>query len=378
MPEGPSPMGRALAMAAGALYRSSPNPRVGCVIADASGSIVGQGSTQAAGGPHAEVMALRDTQAQGRSIVGATAYVTLEPCSHHGRTGPCCDALIEAGIARVVAAVVDPNPLVSGNGLERLRAAGVAVEVGPGAAASRELNIGFFSRMLRHKPWVRMKVAASLDGFTALKDGTSQWITGQEARRDGHHWRARSCVILTGIGTVLSDNPSLDVREIDTPRQPKLAVVDSHLRTPINAALFLPAREVLIYYADAPLHLIKALEQRGASLVAVPDSNGQVDLAAMLLDLAQRGTNEVHIEAGATLNGALLRQGLVDECLVYLAPMLLGEGIGMAQMNAFPSLSQAQRFRFGAPLLLGEDVRLIARGLDSDKFLATEGVYLEP
>ena len=185
------------------LYLTSPNPRVGCVLVDAAGRTIGQGHTQQAGGPHAEVMALRDAAAQGHSTVGATAYVTLEPCSHHGRTGPCCDALIKAGVRKVVASIADPNPLVAGQGFERLRAAGVEVEIGPGAAESRELNIGFFSRMLRKTPWVRMKVAASLDGKTALDDGTSQWITSEQARTDGHAWRARACAVLTGMGTVL-------------------------------------------------------------------------------------------------------------------------------------------------------------------------------
>ena len=207
---------RAVALAEKALRLTSPNPRVGCVLLSPDDHVIGQGHTQKAGGPHAEVMALRDAAERGHATRGATAYVTLEPCSHQGRTGPCCDALINAGIARVVASIADPNPLVAGQGFARLRAAGIDVEVGPEAAESRELNIGFFSRMIRKTPWVRMKIAASLDGKTALPDGQSQWITGVEARTDGHAWRARACAVLTGIGTVLQDKPRLDVRLVDT------------------------------------------------------------------------------------------------------------------------------------------------------------------
>src|SRR4051812_19491026 len=215
-----TPMRQALALAGQAVGLTGPNPRGGCVIVGADGAVLGHGHTQRAGGPHAEIMALRDAAAAGREVRGATAYVTLEPCSHHGRTGPCCDALVAAGIARVVASCTDPNPLVAGRGFERLRAAGVAVETGDGADATRELNLGFFSRMVRGTPWVRMKVAASLDGKTALDDGRSQWITGEAARADGHAWRARATAVLTGIGTVLQDDPRLDVRLAPAPRQP--------------------------------------------------------------------------------------------------------------------------------------------------------------
>lgn len=229
-------MHKALEQAAQALFISNPNPRVGCVLVAPNGQVIGQGFTQQAGGPHAEVMALRDAAAQGHDTRGATAYVTLEPCSHTGRTGPCCHALIDAGIAQVVGAITDPNPQVAGQGFAKLRAAGVAVEIDDAAGvASRELNIGFFSRMVRGTPWVRMKAATSLDGVTALHNGRSQWITGPDARADGHAWRARACAILTGIGTVLEDNPRLNVREVATPRQPKLVVIDSHLDMPLDA-----------------------------------------------------------------------------------------------------------------------------------------------
>ena len=234
----PEPMAKALALAQRAIGLSEPNPRVGCVLTGADGQVLGQGHTQAVGGPHAEVMALRDAQSRGHATRGATAYVTLEPCAHHGRTGPCCDALIAAGVARVVVSIEDPNPLVAGEGLARMRAAGIAVTVGPGAAQSRELNIGFFSRMVRRTPWVRLKLAASLDGMTALDNGASQWITSEPARTDGHAWRARADVILTGIGTVRDDDPRLDVRLATVHRQPRLVVVDSRLETPPQARLF--------------------------------------------------------------------------------------------------------------------------------------------
>ena len=242
-------MQQALGLAREALYLTSPNPRVGCVLVGADGSVLGSGHTQRAGEAHAEVMALRDAQANGHDVKGATAYVTLEPCSHQGRTGPCCDALAAAGVARVVVALQDPNPLVAGQGTARLRAAGVQVDAGLLADEAHEMNIGFFKRMTHGTPWVRMKVAASLDGQTALENGVSQWITSAPARDDGHAWRARACAVLTGIGTVLEDDPQLDVRAVPTPRQPTLVVMDSQLETPLTAKLFQPQRPVWIYCA---------------------------------------------------------------------------------------------------------------------------------
>lgn len=359
---------QALGLAAQALFLSSPNPRVGCVLADSSGAVLGQGFTQQAGGPHAEVMALRDAAAAGCDVRGATAYVTLEPCSHHGRTGPCCDALVAAGIRRVVASIADPNPLVSGQGFERLRAAGVEVEVGPGSEDSRELNIGFFSRMVRKTPWVRMKVAASLDGFTALPHGVSQWITSPEARADGHAWRARACAVLTGIGTVLEDDPQLDVREVATPRQPHLVVVDSQLQTPPDARLFAPQRQCFIYAASAHPERQKALEARGATVVHLPGPHGKVDLPAMLRDLAGRGVNELHVEAGHKLNGSFAREGLVDEWLTYLAPKLLGSGRGMAALAPLDALDQALALQFRTVDQVGPDLRILARAPGRDQF----------
>jgi diaminohydroxyphosphoribosylaminopyrimidine deaminase / 5-amino-6-(5-phosphoribosylamino)uracil reductase len=243
-------MRQALVQARRAVGLSDPNPRVGCVIVSADGGqLLGEGHTQAAGDAHAEIMALRDAAAKGHAVAGATAYVTLEPCSHHGRTAPCCAALVAQGIAKVVASLPDPNPLVAGQGFERLRAAGVEVLCGPGALEARELNLGFFSRMLRKTPWLRMKIAASLDGRTALDNGVSQWITSEPARADGHAWRARAGAVLTGIGTLLEDNPRLDVRHVPALRQPDAVVIDSRLQTPMDANIFVPARRLFIYAA---------------------------------------------------------------------------------------------------------------------------------
>jgi diaminohydroxyphosphoribosylaminopyrimidine deaminase/5-amino-6-(5-phosphoribosylamino)uracil reductase len=373
-------LAQALLRAQAALLRANPNPRVGCVLVNPAGQVIGEGSTQQAGGPHAEVMALRDAQALGHSTAGATAYVTLEPCCHHGRTGPCCDALVHAGISRVVAALSDPNPLVAGQGFARLRAAGVAVEIASDsadpalrdwAAAARELNIGFFSRMLRRTPWVRLKTAASVDGVTALPNGQSQWITGEAARADGHAWRARACAVLTGIGTVLQDRPRLDVRGIDTPRQPALVVVDSDLQTPPDAplfsSLFTPSRPVLIYAATPHAARQAALERSGATVVYLPDATApgaaspKVDLAAMLRDLALRDMNEVHVEAGHKLNGSLLRAGLVDDVLVYLAPLWLGTGAGMSNLGPLTQLADGLALEFHSTEMVGADLRVLAR-----------------
>ena len=359
-------MQEALQLAARSIGLSEPNPRVGCVLVAPGGAEIGSGYTQQAGGPHAEVMALRDARARGHATQVATAYVTLEPCSHHGRTGPCCDALIEAGVARVVAAVQDPNPLVGGQGFARLRAAGVTVESGPGMGVARELNIGFFNRMLRRRPWTRMKIAASLDGRTALDNGQSQWITSAPARADGHVWRARAGAVLSGIGTVLDDNPRLDVREVDVRQQPALVVVDSHLQLPLDAALFTVTRPLFVYAADADETRATALRERGATIVLLPGparAGGppKVDLDRMMDDLGQRGINELHIEAGAKLNGSLLRAGLVDELLIYLAPKLIGPGRPMAALDALTELAQALPLRFLSATPVGEELRIVAR-----------------
>ena len=361
-------MDRALALAALARLLAPPNPAVGCVLVAADGRILGEGHTQRTGQAHAEVMALGHAAAQGHGVRGATAYVTLEPCAHSGRTGPCCDALVDAGIGRVVASLQDPNPLVAGQGFARLRAAGISVEVGPGAQAARELNLGFFSRMQRGLPWVRMKAAASLDGTTALGNGQSQWITSPEARTDGHAWRARASAVLTGIGTVLADDPSLDVRLVDTPRQPVRVVVDSGLQTPPSARLFKAGSPVWIYTASEDAERAQALQAAGAHLTCLPDVQGKVDLAAMLRDLAQREINEVHLEAGSKLHASFMRAGLVDELLVYLAPRLLGPGQGLVALPALQSLDQATALDFISCERIGPDLRIVARVQGRDSF----------
>jgi len=363
-------MQRALDLAAQALWLTSPNPRVGCVITSAQGQVLGEGHTQQAGGPHAEIMALRHAQALGHSVQGATAHVTLEPCSHHGRTGPCCDALLQAGIAKVVVAAQDPNPLVAGQGIARLKAAGIEVSFDPQAAtASRELNLGFFSRMQRHSPWVRLKIAASVDGQTALENGQSQWITGPDARADGHAWRARACALLTGIGTVLEDDPLLNTRLVQAPRQPHLVIVDSRLETPLTAQLFqVTGRQVWIYAAVDHLEKRAALEALGAQVRLLPGPGGKVDLIALLRDLALREVNEVHVEAGHKLNGSLVREALVDEFLIYLAPKLIGQGRGMAQFGPLTDLTESPSLTFANHAMIGPDLRLLARVTGRDIF----------
>ena len=364
-------MQKALDLAEQALRITSPNPRVGCVIVSAQGHVVGQGHTQRAGGPHAEIVALQDAASRNLSVEGATVYVTLEPCAHHGKTGPCCDALIKAKVAKVVIAMVDPNPLVAGKSIDRLKAAQIEVELGDGAAASAALNPGFLSRMTRQKPWVRIKIAASLDGQTALQNGQSQWITGPEARADGHAWRARACAILTGIGTVLEDNPLLDLRlspHTDSPpRMPHLVIVDSRLDSPLDARLFehtrpdsATPRQVWIYAAIDNPDKRAALEAKGAHVSLLPNPQGKVDLKALLHDLARREVNELHVEAGHKLNGSLIREGCVDEVLLYLAPQMLGLGQGMAQWGPLDNLSQALRLEFKETSLIGKDLRVLA------------------
>ena len=364
-------MARALKLAGEAIYRTSPNPRVGCVLVNAEGMVIGEGATQKAGGAHAEVMALRDADARGQSSHGATAYVTLEPCAHFGRTGPCCDALIRAGVGRVVAALDDPNPKVAGQGFSRLEAAGVRVEVGMGAEQSRELNLGFLSRFIRQTPWVRLKVAASLDGKTALPDGSSQWITSAQARQDGHFWRARACAILTGIGTVLADNPRLDVRGVNSDRQPRLVVLDSQLRTPTDAAIFQAQREVLIYTASSDMERSQALQAAGARVICMAGPDQRVDLRSMLTDLAKREVNELHVEAGQGLNAALLQASLVDELLVYLAPCVLGQGKQMFPFGPLQSLEDKVQLNFNSVSMVGPDLRIVARVQGREALLTT-------
>jgi diaminohydroxyphosphoribosylaminopyrimidine deaminase/5-amino-6-(5-phosphoribosylamino)uracil reductase len=353
----------ALALAEQSIGLSDPNPRVGCIVGWPDGRIAGRGFTQQAGGPHAEVVALREAQAAGADLRGATAWVTLEPCSHHGRTPPCCDALVAAGIARVVAAIGDPNPQVAGAGLARLRAAGIEVAMGDDAIASaaRELNIGFFSRMERGLPWVRVKIAASLDGRTALPNGTSQWITGEAARADGHAWRRRAGAILTGIGTVLADDPRLDVRVLPTLLQPLRVVVDSHWRTPLTARILAPPGNALIAGVSDDRRRRPALDAAGTQTITLPAIDGRVDMAALIRLLADREVNEIHVEAGAALNGSLLESGQIDEWLIYLAPIFLGPGREAVAISPLRLIADAKRLAFVECSAIGADLKIRLR-----------------
>lgn len=355
-------MREAIALSAQVLYLTNPNPRVGCVIVR-DGQLLASGATQPVGGPHAEVMALRQADERGVDVTGATVYVTLEPCSHYGRTPPCVDALIKARPARVVIAMSDPNPLVGGQGVAKLRAAGIAVTVPVCAAEVLELNPGFVARMTRKTPWVWLKSAASLDGQTALQNGVSQWITGPLARADGHHWRARSCVVLTGLGTVLADNPLLTVRDVKTPRQPVRAVIDTGFKVPETARLFdQPGSIVFTCHVDHEKS--QRLAQRGVQVVLMPRHNGHVDLNAVMAWLGANAFNEVHVEAGVRLHGALLQAGCVDELLVYVAPLVLGAGQGMYALPVLEALGDVQRYEFLEPARFGADLRLRARRAD--------------
>ena len=357
-------MSEALAQAQNALYLPNPNPRVGCVIVK-EGKVIGRGFTQRVGGAHAEVQALADARVRGFDPAGSTIYVTLEPCNHTGKTPPCVDALIAAKPALVMVAMSDPNPLVDGQGLERLKAAGIDVRCGLLEPEARALNLGFISRMTRGLPWVRMKIAASLDGKTALPNGQSQWITGSQARADGHHWRAQACAILTGVGTVKEDDPTLNVREVQTERQPWKIIVDSKLETPLNAKILSHLDQSGLILVCASLasaqaqEKAKALEGRGVEVIAMANDSGKVNLPKLFAYLAQeRQMNEIHVEAGFKLNGSLLREDCVDELLLYYAPFLMGEGIGMANISPLTALDLRQDWHLFDHSLFGSDLRL--------------------
>jgi diaminohydroxyphosphoribosylaminopyrimidine deaminase/5-amino-6-(5-phosphoribosylamino)uracil reductase len=349
----------ALAWAAKGMFTTTPNPRVGCVIVK-DGKVIGAGFTQPAGQAHAEVQALRDASTHGIDVRGSTVYVTLEPCSHYGRTPPCADALINAGVSRVVTAIADPNPLVAGQGVAKLRAAGIEVACGVMESEAREMNIGFFSRMQRGRPWVRMKAAASLDGKTALFNGTSQWITSQAARDDGHWWRARACAVLTGSGTVNQDDPQLNVRAIDTTRQPHRIVVDSNLQTSPDARLLAGGGAWIVAAKHDPEKEAR-LRERGAEIIFLPNAQGKVDLPALMVELGRRQINELHIEAGFKLNGSLIQDGCVDELLLYLAPSLLGDAQGLFNLPALESLNGKHALSFHEVKQIGADLRILAR-----------------
>lgn len=349
-------MTRALALAQQGLYSTTPNPRVGCVIVK-DHVVVGEGWHQRAGESHAEALALAQAGPLAR---GANVYVTLEPCSHHGRTPPCAQALIDARVGRVTVAMQDPNPQVSGRGLELIRSAGIEVRCGLLEVLATDLNIGFVSRMTHGRPWVRAKAASSLDGMTALPDGRSQWITGEAARADGHHWRARACAILTGYGTVRDDNPQLNVRHVRTERQPLRIVVDSRLETPLDARV-VNSGNVLLAYALDPQQRAVQLADTGAALLELPNESGKVDLSALMRELAARGVNELHVEAGFKLNGSLLREGCIDEWLMYIAPCFLGQAAGIANVAAVDSLDARYQYAFHSVEQFGPDLRVLAR-----------------
>jgi diaminohydroxyphosphoribosylaminopyrimidine deaminase/5-amino-6-(5-phosphoribosylamino)uracil reductase len=350
---------RALQLASKGLFTTTPNPRVGCVILKDK-RVIGEGYTQPAGQDHAEVQALKDAARRGFDVRGATVYVTLEPCSHYGRTPPCADALIHAGVAKVVAATTDPNPLVAGQGLAKLAQAGIEVVSGVMEDEAREMNIGFYSRMQKGKPWVRMKAAASLDGKTALHNGVSQWITSESARDDGHWWRARACAILSGIGTVKEDDPQLNVRAVETTRQPRRIVIDSKLELSPDARV-LEGGGTWIVTAQSNPQKEAELHDRGAEIITLPNTQGKVDLPALMQELGRRQINELHIEAGYKLNGSLIREGCVDELLLYLAPTLLGDARGLFDLQALESLEGTRNLTFHEVKQIGPDLRILAR-----------------
>jgi len=355
-------MNLALRLAAQGLYTTQPNPRVGCVIVRDQ-QVVGQGAHLKAGEPHAEVFALRQA---GALAEGADVYVTLEPCSHFGRTPPCVQAVLAAKPKRVVIAMQDPNPLVAGRGVAALRAQGIEVVVGLLEQEAIALNVGFVARMTRGLPYVRSKIAASLDGRTALSNGKSQWITGAAARQDVQHWRAQSCVILTGIGTVLADDPSMTVRLATATRQPLRVIVDSQLQLPLASKMLEPTMltqsPVLVAYAVDTQQRAAALAAKGVELICLPNQTQQVDLPQLLQVLAQRGVNEVLVEAGQGLNGALLHAGLIDEFIFYYAPKLMGSAAhGMFAMPEFTAMQQVPDLQLLDVRQVGADIRVRAK-----------------
>ena len=352
-------LGDALRLAEMGLYTTDPNPRVGAVLVK-GGKVVGQGFHKLAGEAHAEVLALQEA---GAAAKGATLYVTLEPCAHQGKTPPCADAVVKAGVARVVAAMTDPNPEVSGKGFEKLKAAGVRVDEGLMAAQAKVLNPGFVSRMTRGRPWVRTKLAASLDGRTALTNGQSKWISSDASREDVHRWRARSSAVLTGIGTLLADNPTFTVRLPGEWRQPKKVIVDTNLSTPVNANIF-KLNPDLVFIAtgvdDPEEH--EALNAIGANIQVFPERRGFMDLKAILETLAELECNEILMEAGAGMNGALLEAGLVDELILYLCPSLLGDKArGMFSLPEIASMEERRGREISDARMFGPDLRLILR-----------------
>lgn len=357
---------QALSLATKGLYSTDPNPRVGCVIVNQD-RVVGEGWHPKAGDPHAEIFALRSADKLAR---GATAYVTLEPCCHYGRTPPCTLALIQAGIARVVAAMEDPNPLVAGKGLSQLREAGITTEVGVCHAQATELNQGFISRVTRQRPWIRAKIAMSLDGRITSASGESQWITGPLARQDGHLWRARSSAIMTGIGTVIADNPRLNVRldpdrliaaSEEAIRQPQRIVLDPTLASTPTLNIFQPPGQTLIVTHINDQDRLALFQEKGISIISIAGKGQTLDLSQTLTALCahDQDLNEIHLEAGAALTGAMLEAGLIDELILYIAPKLLGDrGKGVFHLPHLEFLNQAIPLKLHDISLIGEDVRM--------------------
>lgn len=350
-------MSQALALAERAQPIAMPNPAVGCVLVR-DGEVIGEGYTQPVGHDHAEVQAVKNAYARGFDLKGATAYVTLEPCSHYGRTPPCALRLIKEQVARVVVACLDPNPLVAGRGVRMLEEAGIRVDVGLLEDEAWHSNAGFMTRMVKKRPWVRMKVAMSLDGQTALANGVSQWITGPQARADGHRYRAKSGAIVTGIGTVLADDPQMTVR-LDghaCDRQPLKVILDSDLKIPLTAKILNGA--VLVVTRDDSTQKACDLRARGVDVLALPGEDGRIDLAALLDELGRREINDVHLEAGAILNGAFLDADLVDEMVVYMAPKVLGDGRGAFNIATLSSLEGVRQWKIRQVQSVGSDLRI--------------------
>ncbi|MBL79832.1 MAG: riboflavin biosynthesis protein RibD [Nitrosomonadaceae bacterium] len=350
-------MSQALQLAKKGLYSTSPNPRVGCVIVR-DNKVVGSGWHTYAGQPHAEINALN--QAKGMAQ-GATVYLTMEPCAHYGRTPPCVKTLVLAKVTKVIIAMLDPNPLVAGKGVSFLEQSKINVLVGLMEEKAKDLNIGFVCRMTNNRPWVRMKIAASLDGRTALNNGVSQWITGEAARHDSHRFRARSCGILTGINTVLADDPKLSVRYIETIRQPLRIIVDNRLEIPVTARIFRGENE-LIFTINDDKKKIANLKKIGAHPIILPDIEGRVELARVFHILANYEINELLVEAGSKLNGALIKAGLIDELIIYFAPNLIGSsGLGMLKLPELSNLSEKNSLKIQDLRMVGEDIRIMAR-----------------
>lgn len=354
-------MARAIRLAGRGLYSTDPNPRVGCVIVK-DGTIVGEGWHARAGSPHAELLALRQA---GDAARGACVYVNLEPCCHQGRTPPCTGFLVDAGVKRVVAAMPDPNPQVNGGGIDNLRSVGIDVDIGVMQAEAESLNKGFLHRIRHGRPWVRVKIAASLDGRTALRSGESQWITNEHSRVDVHHWRARSSAILTGSGTVLADNPALTVRHVESERQPLRVVVDSNFSTPADARVLTGPGKVLVATANDDFESSEEVESGHPEVVYVPTANRTVDLLALMDQLTRREVNELLVEAGPRLSGAMFEMGLVDEIIVYLAPTVLGDQAkGMLELPGLERLADRVCFDVNDVRRFGDDLRLLLRVKD--------------